>query len=57
MATDSKLVRDHFLAAAELPAVQRETYLTAHCGGDAELRVADRDNASGEKARDRSGLG
>jgi hypothetical protein len=40
MPTDPKVVRDHFLAAAELGAAQREAYLTAHCGGDAELRAA-----------------
>jgi Tfp pilus assembly protein PilF len=39
MPTDPKLVRDQFLAAAELGAVEREAYLTAHCG-DAELRAA-----------------
>jgi serine/threonine protein kinase len=39
MPTDPKLVRDHFLAAAELPAAERAAYLTAHCG-DAELRAA-----------------
>jgi serine/threonine protein kinase/tetratricopeptide (TPR) repeat protein len=37
--TDPKLVRDQFLAAAELPAGEREAYLIAHCGGDAELRA------------------
>jgi WD40 repeat protein len=37
--TDPKLVRDHFLAAAELPAADRAGYLNAHCG-DAELRDA-----------------
>jgi tetratricopeptide (TPR) repeat protein len=40
MPTDPKLVRDHFLAAAELAAAQREAYLAAQCGGDAELRAA-----------------
>jgi hypothetical protein len=39
MPTDPKLIRDHFLAAAELPAAERATYLSAHCG-DAELRAA-----------------
>ncbi|HEV8058780.1 MAG TPA: hypothetical protein VGP68_02850 [Gemmataceae bacterium] len=39
MPTDPKLVRDHFLAAAELPAAERQAYFTAHCGGDAELRA------------------
>ena len=40
MPTNPKLVRDHFLAAAELPAAERTAYLTAHCGGDAELQAA-----------------
>ena len=39
MPTDPKLVRDHFLAAAELPAAERGAYLHAHCG-DAGLRTA-----------------
>ena len=39
MPTDPKLVRDHFLAAAELPAAERAAYLTAHCG-EAGLRTA-----------------
>jgi serine/threonine protein kinase/Flp pilus assembly protein TadD len=39
MPADPKLVRDLFLAAAELPPGERETYLNANCG-DAELRVA-----------------
>src|SRR4051794_19729941 len=39
MPTDPKLVRDHFLAAAELGAAERAAYLAAHCG-DAELRAA-----------------
>jgi eukaryotic-like serine/threonine-protein kinase len=39
MPTDPKIVRDHFLAAAELPAAARAAYLTAHCG-DAGLRTA-----------------
>ncbi len=40
MPTDPKLVRDQFLAAAEIPAAERAAYLTAHCGGDRELRAA-----------------
>src|SRR5262245_34204610 len=40
MPADPKLVRDLFLAAAELPAAARGTYLTEHCGDDAELRAA-----------------
>src|SRR5208282_802661 len=40
MPTNPKLVRDHFLAAAELPAAERAAYLTVHCGGDAELHAA-----------------
>lgn len=40
MPTDAKLVRDHFLAAAELSAAEREAYLIAHCGGNDELRAA-----------------
>src|SRR5438309_551401 len=40
MPADPKLVRDLFLAAVELPAAERAAYLTAHCGGDAELRAA-----------------
>ncbi len=40
MPADPKLVRDLFLAAAELPAADRVTYLTDHCGDDAELRAA-----------------
>jgi tetratricopeptide (TPR) repeat protein len=39
MPTDPKLIRDHFLVAAELPTAERATYLNAHCG-DAELRAA-----------------
>jgi len=39
MPTDPKVVRDHFLAAAELPVAERAMYLNAHCG-DAELRAA-----------------
>jgi WD40 repeat protein/serine/threonine protein kinase len=37
---DPRVVRDLFLAAAELPAADRDGYLTQHCGGDAELRAA-----------------
>jgi eukaryotic-like serine/threonine-protein kinase len=40
MPADVKLVRDCFLAAAELPVAERAAYLTAHCGGDGELRAA-----------------
>ncbi|MGA2256594.1 MAG: serine/threonine-protein kinase, partial [Thermoguttaceae bacterium] len=40
MPTNPKLVRDHFLAAAELPVAERAAYLTTHCGGDAELQAA-----------------
>src|SRR5262245_59688915 len=40
MPADPKLVRDHFLAAAELPAPERSAYLAANCGSDAELRAA-----------------
>ena len=40
MPTDPKLVRDQFLAAVEIPAAERAAYLTAHCGGDGELRAA-----------------
>jgi serine/threonine protein kinase len=40
MPTDPKLVRDLFLGAAEIPAAERAAYLTAHCGGDPELRAA-----------------
>jgi serine/threonine protein kinase len=40
MPADPKLVRDLFLAAAELPAADRVIYLTDHCGDDAELRAA-----------------
>ncbi len=39
MPTDPKLVRDHFIVAAELPPAEREAYLTARCG-DTELRAA-----------------
>ena len=31
MPVDPKLVRDHFLAAAELPAAEQTGYLVAHC--------------------------
>ena len=40
MPADAKLVRDLFLAAAELPTADRVTYLNDHCGQDAELRAA-----------------
>ena len=40
MPADPKLVRDYFLAAAELPAGERATFLAANCGGDGELRAA-----------------
>ena len=40
MPADPKLVRDYFLAAAELPAGERATFLAANCGGDGELRTA-----------------
>ena len=40
MPADAKLVREVFLAAAELPVAERATYLTAHCGDDAELQAA-----------------
>ncbi len=40
MPTDPKLVRDRFLAAAELPAAERAAYLAVNCGDDAELRGA-----------------
>jgi serine/threonine protein kinase len=40
MPADPKLVRDLFLAAAELPTADRSTYLADHCGQDAELRAA-----------------
>ncbi|HMF12268.1 MAG TPA: serine/threonine-protein kinase, partial [Gemmataceae bacterium] len=39
MPADPKLVRDLFLAAAELPAADREAYLTGHCGEDLEVRA------------------
>jgi serine/threonine protein kinase/tetratricopeptide (TPR) repeat protein len=39
MPADPKLVRDHFLAAAELPATDRAAYLAEHCD-DAEMRAA-----------------
>ena len=31
MAADPKLVRDHFIAATELPVAEREAYLTKQC--------------------------
>ena len=40
MPTDPKVVRDLFLAVAELDAAEREEHLNAHCGGDVELRSA-----------------
>jgi serine/threonine protein kinase len=40
MSADPKRVRDLFLAAAELPAGDRDGYLSANAGGDAELRAA-----------------
>ena len=40
MPTDPKLIRDHFLAAAEVPPAERMAYLAANCGDDAELRAA-----------------
>jgi serine/threonine protein kinase len=40
MPSDAKLIRDHFLAAAELSANERNAYLAVHCGQDAELRAA-----------------
>lgn len=40
MPLDSKLVRDHFHAVAELPATEQKAYVSAHCGGDPELRAA-----------------
>jgi serine/threonine protein kinase len=40
MPPDPKVVREHFLAAAELPAAEREAYLVARCGGDSALRAA-----------------
>jgi serine/threonine protein kinase/phage tail protein X len=40
MPTDPQLVRDRFLAAAELPVSERAAYLAAHCGDDPELRAA-----------------
>src|SRR5262249_1322349 len=40
MPTDPKLVRDHFLAAAELDAAELKAYLSAHCGDNVELRAA-----------------
>ena len=40
MPSDPKLVRDLFLAAADLVATDRESFLEGKCGGDAELRAA-----------------
>jgi eukaryotic-like serine/threonine-protein kinase len=40
MPADPKLVRDLFLAAAELPSAERASYLAANTGGDAEVRAA-----------------
>jgi serine/threonine protein kinase/tetratricopeptide (TPR) repeat protein len=40
MPADAKLVRDLFLAVAELPVTERAAYLTANCSGDAELQAA-----------------
>ena len=40
MPADPKLVRDHFLAAADMPSTDRESYLADQCGDDAELRAA-----------------
>jgi hypothetical protein len=40
MSADPKLVRDLFLAAVELPAVERAAYLAANDGGDADVRAA-----------------
>ena len=40
MLIDSKVVRDRFLAVAELPANERTAYLAAHCADDANLRAA-----------------
>ena len=40
MPADAKLVRDLFLAAAELPVGDRAAYLSANDGQDAELRAA-----------------
>jgi serine/threonine protein kinase len=40
MPADPKLVRNLFVAVAELPAADRGTYLTEHCDDDAELRAA-----------------
>jgi hypothetical protein len=40
MPADPKLVRDLFLAAAEMPAADRESYLTVQCGDDPQLRAA-----------------
>jgi WD40 repeat protein/serine/threonine protein kinase/tetratricopeptide (TPR) repeat protein len=40
MPADAKLVRDLFLAAAELPPADRPAHLAAACGADADLRAA-----------------
>ncbi len=40
MPADAKLVRDQFLAAAELPAGARAAYLAAHCSHDPESLAA-----------------
>ncbi len=40
MPIDPKLVRDHFLAAAELAGTERATYLRDRCQGDTELQAA-----------------
>ena len=39
MPADANVVRDYFLAVADLPAAERTAYLTAHCGADPELRA------------------
>ena len=39
MPADAKLVRDLFLAAAELPTAHLASYLNDHCGQDAQLRA------------------
>jgi serine/threonine protein kinase/tetratricopeptide (TPR) repeat protein len=40
MSIDPKLVRDHFLAAAELSAIERADYLRERCQGDTQLQAA-----------------
>lgn len=40
MPADPRLVRHHYLAATELPAVERAAYLDGVCGDDLELRAA-----------------